>query len=331
MSYKLFKKLVEKSKNILILTHKGPDVDAFSSALLLKISLEEIYPKKKFAFQTKQSPTIKLPRMKEIEIANKLDSTGFDLIIVTDAGDMTLCTDVEDNISNDIQKIYIDHHDTFFNYVHGEVLINNNMSSATEQVHELLKSVYGKKFKLNEDKAELVQYGIVADTGRFLYDVTTPNTHRVFADAKEILAVDLEDFAYRNSKFPREATPAIIKYLESLTIEKDMAYMYISREDLENNEELNKGASTAQSFLRDKYLRFIQGVHWGFIIKPDMNLDDAWFVSFRSTKGYQDVKVIAEELGGGGHTYSAGVQMKANSLDEVLEKILKVCRKHLEE
>ena len=106
--------------------------------------------------------------------------------------------------------------------------------------------------------------------------------------------------------------------------------MYISRGDLENNEELKQGASTAQSFLRDKYLRFIQGVHWGFIVKPDMNFDDIWFVSFRSTKEYQDVKIIAEELGGGGHTYSAGVQMKANSLDKVLDKILKVCRKHLE-
>jgi phosphoesterase RecJ-like protein len=330
MSYKLFKKLVERSKNILILTHKGPDIDAFSSALLLKVSLEEIYPKKRFVFQTKQSPTIRLPRMKDIEMVDRLDSTGFDLIIVTDAGDISLCVSDEDNISNDIQKIYIDHHDTFFNYVHGEVLINNNMSSAAEEVHELLKSVYGKKFKLDEEKAELVQYGIVADTGRFLYDVTTPNTHRVFANAKEITDVDLEDFAYRNSKFPREATSAIIKYLESLTIEKDMAYMFVSREDLENNEELKKGASTAQSFLRDKYLRFIQGVHWGFIIKPDMNIDDIWFVSFRSTKGYQDVKIIAEELGGGGHTYSAGVQIKAKSLDDILNKILKVCRKHLD-
>lgn len=327
---RLFKKLVERATNILILTHRGPDIDAFSSALLLKISLEEIYPKKKFALQAKQGPTIKLPRMKDVEIVDRLDSTGFNLIIVTDAGDMSLCASDADNISNDIQKIYIDHHDTFFNYVQGEVLINNNMSSAAEQVHELLRNVYGKRFKLDEDKAELVQYGIVSDTGRFLYDITTPNTHRVFADAKEITAIDLEDFAYRNSKFPREATTAVIKYLESLTIEKDMAYMYISREDLENNEELNKGASMARIFLKDKYLRFIQGVHWGFIIKPDMNTDNIWTASFRSTKGYQDVKLITEELGGGGHIYAAGVRMEANSLDEMLEKILKVCREHLE-
>ncbi len=329
MAYKQFKKLVEKSENILILTHRGPDVDAFSSSLLLKISLEDIYPKKKFTLQTKQGPTVKLPRMNEIEMVNKYDSTGFDLILVTDAGDMSLCADVGDNISNDIQKIYIDHHKTSFTYMYGEVLINSHMSSAAEEVHELLKRVYGKKFKLDEDKAGLVQYGIVSDTGRFLYDITTPNTHRVFADALEITAVDLEEFEYKSSKFPRAATPAIIKYLESLTIEKDMAYMFVSREDLANNEELNQGATMARNFLKDKYLRFIQGVHWGFILKPDMDDDTLWSASFRSTKGYQDVKVIAEELGGGGHIYAAGVRLRAHSLDEALEKILTVARKYL--
>jgi len=192
-----------------------------------------------------------------------------------------------------------------------------------------LKKIYGRRFKLNEDSASLIQYGIVADTGRFLYDITTPNTHRVFAEAKSVIDVDLEDFAYRNSKFPREATHAIVKYLQSLTIEKDMAYMSIDRSDLENDLELKQGASEAQAFLRDKYLRYIQGVHWGFIIKPDMNTENDWFVSFRSTKGYQDVRVIAEELGGGGHTYASGVLMKADSLDELLEKVLNIARKYL--
>ena len=49
-------------------------------------------------------------------------------------------------------------------------------------------------------------------------------------------------------------------------------------------------------------------------------------LSFRSTKGYQDVRVIAEELGGGGHTYASGVLMKADSLDELLEKVLNMAK-----
>lgn len=326
---KEFKQIVQKYDNILILTHKGPDMDAFCSTLLLRQILKEIYPKKKIDIQTRQNPAMKLPNMQEIQIVNKLDSTGYDAILITDAGDLSLCINEDDAIDSSLPIVCIDHHDTYFAKKENTIIINNNMSSATEQVYMLMRNVYGKSFKINEDSATLIQYGIVADTGRFLYDVTTPNSHRVFADASELVAVDLEDFAYRTSKFPREATAAIIEYLKSLTIEKDMAYMFIDRILLEENLELKQGASTAQSFLRDKYLRFIQGVHWGFIIKPDNNEPDTWFVSFRSTKGYQDVKVIAEELGGGGHTYSAGVIIKENTLNKVLEKVLEVCRKYL--
>lgn len=328
-SYKQFKKLIEKSSNTLILTHKGPDVDAFCSALLLRQVLMQFFPKKNFTIQAKQNPSMRLPRMKEIKLVKELNSTGFDLILLTDAGDLTLCSDENDKIDNSLPLVVIDHHDTSFDTNDNVLLINENMSSATEQVYMLLKEVFGKKFLLNEDTASLVQYGIVADTGRFLYDITTPNTHRVFAEAKSIVDVDLEDFAYRNSKFPREATHAIIKYLQSLSIEKDMAYMFVDRKDLEEDLELKQGASEAQAFLRDKFLRFIQGVHWGFIIKPDMNTKNSWFVSFRSTKEFQDVRIIAEELGGGGHTYASGVLIKADSIEALLKKILNIIEKHL--
>ena len=108
-----------------------------------------------------------------------------------------------------------------------------------------------------------------------------------------------------------------------------MAYMYIDRKTIDQNPDLKKGVSEAQAFLRDKYLRYIQGVHWGFIIKPDNTYQNNWFVSFRSTKGYQDVKIIAEELGGGGHTYASGVPIQADSLAEVLNRVLSVARKYI--
>ena len=132
-----------------------------------------------------------LKRMKEIKLVKELNSTGFDLILLTDAGDLTLCSDENDKIDNSLPLVVIDHHDTSFDTNDNVLLINENMSSATEQVYMLLKEVFGKKFLLNEDTASLVQYGIVADTGRFLYDITTPNTHRVFAEAKGGVFVDL--------------------------------------------------------------------------------------------------------------------------------------------
>ncbi len=324
------KTILNKSQSILIITHRGPDIDAFCSALTLYEILKQIYPSKNIQIQAKQNPSTNLPSMKDIKITEKLDNTEFDTLIVTDAGSIQLCTDENDNIiTENKQIIIIDHHDTILNQEEDILFINNNASSATEEVFLTLSNTYNDEFQITEDIAKLVQYGIVADTGRFLYDITTPNSLRICADMMEISPIDMEEFAYKNDKFPKEATVAIQEFLKTLTIEGDMAYMYIDRETVEQSKELRKGVSEAQAFLRDKYLRYIQGVHWGFIIKPDMNSEDDWFISFRSTNGYQDVKVIAEELGGGGHIYAAGVPMKANSVEEILNKTLEIARKHL--
>lgn len=325
-----FQNIIEKANSILIITHKGPDTDAFCSSLILLQALRQIYPTKNIQVQTKQTPASNLPTMKDINIVEKIDNKEFDTLIVTDAGSIDLCIDENDEVITEGKNIIIvDHHDTILNQEDNILFINNNASSATEEIYTILKDIYKEEFKVTEEIAHLVQYGIVADTGRFLYDITTPNSLRICADMIEISPIDIEEFVYKNEKFPKEATLAIQEFLKTLTIEGDMAYMYIDRETIEQSRELQKGASEGQAFIRDKFIRYIQGVHWGFIVKPDMNTENNWYISFRSTKGYQDVQVIAKELGGGGHMYAAGVTIKANSLEEVLNEILEVVRKHL--
>ena len=324
------KEILENSRNILIITHKGPDIDAFCSALILLQALKQIYPDKNIKAQAKQSPSINLPAMKEIDIVEKIDNAEYDTLLITDAGSINLCIDENDHV--DIKRknvVIIDHHDTILEQEENVLLVNNNASSATEEIITILKDIYKDNFIITQEIAQLAQYGIVADTGRFLYDITTPTSLRICADMMEISPIDMEEFAYKNDKFPREATLAIQEYLKTLTIVGDMAYMYIDRESISQDSDLRKGVSEAQAFLRDKYLRFIQGVHWGFIIKPSNTSDDEWFISFRSTNGYQDVKVIAEELGGGGHIYASGVPMKADSIQEVLDRVLDVVKKYV--
>lgn len=324
------KEILENSRNILIITHKGPDIDAFCSALILLQALKQIYPDKNIKAQAKQSPSINLPAMKEIDIVEKIDNAEYDTLLITDAGSINLCIDENDHVDIKMKNVVIiDHHDTILEQEENVLLVNNNASSATEEIITILKDIYKDNFIITQEIAQLAQYGIVADTGRFLYDITTPTSLRICADMMEISPIDMEEFAYKNDKFPREATLAIQEYLKTLTIVGDMAYMYIDRESISQDSDLRKGVSEAQAFLRDKYLRFIQGVHWGFIIKPSNTSDDEWFISFRSTNGYQDVKVIAEELGGGGHIYASGVPMKADSIQEVLERVLDVVKKYV--
>jgi phosphoesterase RecJ-like protein len=330
---KLLKKQIKKAKNILLLTHKGPDIDAFSSMLLMYKAIREIYPEKQITMKARQYPSSKLPLMKELTVLQKEDSIkpeGEDLIIITDSSLWKLCQEEGDTIrESNAPVFFIDHHRTDIDEDErkDQFFINESRSSATEQVYVTLKKIFGDKFKVDEDAASLVQYGIISDTGRFLFDLTTPETFRVFAEVMEIYRVDVEDFEYRSAKFPREATDVVIEYLKTLTIEGDMAYMYISQDIIDQRGFEKQAVNEAFVFLKDKYLRFIQGVHWGFIVKPMFNDENEWSISFRSTKGYQDVEVIAKELNGGGHEYASAVKIKANTVDEILDAVLNAVKK----
>jgi phosphoesterase RecJ-like protein len=106
-----------------------------------------------------------------------------------------------------------------------------------------------------------------------------------------------------------------------------MAYTYINRNDLENwsNSEINE----AFMFFKNNIIRFIQGVHWGFMIKPSREEPNNWWLSFRSTKGYQEVDKIAEKLGGGGHMYASGAKLEYSenrSLEQVLTDVVTVIK-----
>jgi len=316
------KKEIQKARRILLLTHKGPDVDAFCSMFLVYKTLKENFPKKDIVMKTRQYPNVKLPLMKELQIVDKEENIapmGEDLIIITDCSEWRMVIEEGDTVQNsEAVTFFIDHHK---GDAPESLVINEMRSSATEQVYVSLKKMFGKKFKLDKKAASLIQYGIVADTGRFLFDLTTPDTFRIFAEAVEVHRVDLEKYEYGSSKFPRESTEVIIEFLKNLEIVGDMSYMYISQDAIDERGFKKSAVNEAFVFLKDKYLRYIQGVHWGFIIKP-MFSDMMWSVSFRSTKGYQNVEEIAKRLGGGGHMYSAATKLKADSVEEVLETVL---------
>jgi phosphoesterase RecJ-like protein len=330
---KLLKKHIKKAKNILLLTHKGPDIDAFSSMLLMYKAIREIYPEKQITMKARQYPSSKLPLMKELTVLQKEDSIkpeGEDLIIITDSSLWKLCQKEGDTIrESNAPVFFIDHHRTDIDEDQrkDQFFINESRSSATEQVYVTLQRIFGDKFKVDDDAAALVQYGIISDTGRFLFDLTTPETFRVFAEVMEVYRVDVEDFEYRSAKFPREATDVVIEYLKTLTIEGDMAYMYISQDIIDKRGFEKQAVNEAFVFLKDKYLRFIQGVHWGFIVKPMFNDENEWSISFRSTKGYQDVEVIAKELEGGGHEYASAVKIKADTVEVILDAVLNAVKK----
>jgi len=319
--YAILKKLIEKSNNILLLSHKGPDFDAFASCLILKNFINTFYPKKNVVFKSRQSPTQKLPFMDQITISQGLNTENEDLVIIMDAGGWDICVQKEDTIQLTSAKIaVVDHHQT--KGLNADVVINDKMSSTTEQILDFCMSIKGKQYVITPDISTLGQIGIVYDTGRFAYDNTTPQTYELMAKLRRVYPLDLEEFEYKSSKFPQETLLPIKVYIQNIQIVGDMAYTYINKSDI-NNLKLSKiGINAAQRFVRDSIIRYIQGVHWGFIVKPSFRIENEWIVSLRSSKGYQDVAIIAEGLNGGGHQDASASKVTANDGDQAVKIVL---------
>jgi len=319
--YKKLKKLIKKYDNILILTHKGPDFDGFASGLILKKFINTVYPKKLVSFKARHHPTQKISFMHEIEIAQVIQLGKEELIIIVDANSWDMCITKEDSINLTKAKVaVIDHHNT--KAMEAEVIINEDLSSTAEQVLKITEKIGGKKWKITDGIAFLGQVGIVYDTGRMLYESTSPETYQLMAKLRRIFPVDLEAFEYRNFKFPMDTLLPLKIYIQNIHIQGDMAYTYISKQDIQVNRISKIGLNAAQEFVRDKILRYIQGVHWCFIIKPYLKKENEWRVSFRSMKGYQEVAKIAEALGGGGHQYAAASKIQATDSNEATQKVL---------
>ena len=320
-------RILKKAQNILILTHKGPDFDGFCSGLILKEYINTKYPKKNVVFKTRQMPTQNIPHMDELVIVEEIHSENEDLVILTDAGNLNMCTTTSDTIQNSSAKlIIIDHHDTKSD--NSDLSINNNMSSATEQVLYLCMDM-DRRFKITEDISMLGQIGIITDTGRFLFENVKPETYEMMAKLRKAYNLDIEDFTYKNSKFPYEMLIPLQKYINNIHMEEDMAYTYLLDEDMKSEGMDKVAVNNAHQFMRDRMIRYIHGIHWGFVVKPSFEKDSLWYVSFRSSKGYQKVDGIAEALRGGGHEYAAAARVEAGSAKEALDIILDTARKHL--
>jgi len=320
--HKLLKKYIKKANNILIISHLGPDPDAFCSMLLLKEAIKQIYTKKVVKIKAKQMPNFNIPTMKDIEVVERLEEGNEDLIIITDMTGMKNCTEGDDPLRNTKKRIIvIDHHSSNDDVV--DLTINEKRSSAAEQVYISMREIFGKNLIITKEMSAITQYGIIADTNRFLYSLTTPETLRIYADLREINPIDIEVFTYNSEKFPPESLHYLETFLKNITTVEDMAYTFI---DKQPGGEKIASIRRASGFIINNIIRQIQGVHWGFTVKPS-NKKDHWDISFRSTTGYQNVRKIAEMLGGGGHDLASGGRIDAPTVEKAVEKVLEIINK----
>ena len=315
--------LINKYNNVYIMAHKYMDADAFGSCLGASKLVQSCGKKAKIVFDEEYIDatvkeiynTIKMTYascledlMESDEVAKKIKEK--DLLILVDCQYQKLL--MSDKVYRKAKHVtVIDHHrrnpDAITNYESLYTL--PSASSAVELIVEMLEFVDSDKYEITQDEAMWMTMGIVVDTNNFMFH-TTYRTFNALAKLQRFGA----DMG-KAQKYLRENSEEYMKkieFLNGLEITKDGFGIITCDDGIYERSFIAKVADSAIS---------VSSVRAAFCIgryeKNGVN------ISARSLNE-ENVQVIMEKMGGGGHFGVAAAQFKDVTIDEVKQKLLEV-------
>jgi phosphoesterase RecJ-like protein len=303
---------IREHDRFLLTTHEGPDGDALGSLLAMHHLLAALGKDSVMFLAAKEFPLpIEYRFLPLEEVFHEPPADMADRIVVfLDCGNIDRMP-FDFLHADGTQILNIDHHhdNTRFGAVN---LVDVAASSTAEIVYALARQM---DVEITPEMASALYVGLVTDTGRFSYENTNADTHRIAADLIEA-GVDVND-TYRRlyEHVPLEKLRLISRALEAIERPcEEVAISYITEADYEqtgSGEEMTEGIID--------FLRSIEGVHLAAVIR-DLGSRGraARKVSLRASGGDIDVSAIARLNGGGGHVRAAGFSTDL-SKDEIVE------------
>ena len=306
------------SENIYIVSHVQPDGDNIGSCLSLALAIRKI-KKEVFILKVDETPSdfLFLPGIDMIKDYN--GKNEIDLLIAVDSSDIDRLGKNKKLINSAKTVINIDHHVSNTNF--GDIDIVDSKASATgELIYKIIKEL---NIEIDKDIATCIYTAISTDTGSFMYDNTTSQTHEIasklidYGADKESINLNI----YQNRSLER--TQLFIKSLNSLDMYFDnkVAIIKVTQEMLKETNTTMEDTEGIISFVRD-----MEPVEIAILMK-EIN-DEVTKISIRS-KRYVDVAKLTSVFDGGGHKKAAGCTINKPILkvDKVLlTEIEKVIR-----
>ncbi len=319
------RQIINQSGKIIIMGHKGPDMDSFGAAIgvyrasinrgkdayiivdKINSSIESVYSK----FRDKEE-------YKFITNVEALEMFGEkDLVVVVDTHrpSFTQCPELIDKTDN---IVLIDHHRRSTEFIENTVLtyLEPYASSTAELVTEILQYI-DDKLCLEKIEAEALLAGITVDTKNFSFKTGVRTfeaaslLRRAGADTTEVRKLFQDDL----STFVAKAN--VVRNAE--VIEGSIA-ISACEENIQNVQLV--AAQGADELLN------IKGITASFVMGS--NDEGKLLISGRSL-GNINVQMILEKLGGGGHLTVAGAQLENVSFSEAKEMLISSIKEYLEE
>jgi bifunctional oligoribonuclease and PAP phosphatase NrnA len=310
---------INRYEKFLIVSHDFPDGDCLGSQLaffeLLKLLNKKVtmFCGSEIPYQYSFLPNSSMITSDFEKIQKSCMDSACACICLDCADEKRFSLNIKQLKQNTAVLINIDHHPG--NTQFGDINITDPGKSATAEIlYEFF--MYGFAGLINYNIALDIYTGILTDTGKFQYENTTGNVHKIVSHLLEygIVPADIFSYIYENEPFKRFKLLEVILRRIKLDEGKKIIYSYILQSDLEK---LALPLSANDGMI--ELLRGASGARVAALIKEVGK--KKFKVSLRSTDSTYSVAELAAKFGGGGHKMAAAY-VKNASLKEVIASLI---------
>lgn len=329
--------LLKQSQSILLVCHTGADVDALASLLALKTLLTTFYPSKTVTAVGERIPKSLsfMPSFGEAvngSVIETITKVSPDLMLFLDFSQIHMASKTEaEQIQETIKKngipfVVIDHHPEMYKNMEAELYINLDPTSTATNLHVIFHELL--KRDILPSAADLLLYGIIADTNRFKYKYGQESQVQLLMYVSKLLekaTVSIEDIANDLERADLEMMKVVATFiLNTRMATDDFAYTSISEDDLAALHLDTTRLGDAAQYMANNMISLIGTAKRGAVIYPHMLEENTFTVRFRSSSEHFPVSNFAKELGGGGHAQSAAARAKAANVEDAVGQVLKI-------
>jgi bifunctional oligoribonuclease and PAP phosphatase NrnA len=289
---------VRAAPEVALACHLNPDGDALGSTLALHHVLRAAGIPSVASFS---EPFVIAPHYRDLpglDLLTRPDAFPRDpaVMLTFDSGSLARLGDLERAAKSAGELIVIDHHVS--NQRYGSINVIDPDAAASGVLVRRLIDKLG--LPLTRDAAVCLYTALVCDTGRFQYQSTTPG---VFELARELACFDLpipelSRTLFEEHRFAYLQLLADVLTHAQLVPEKHFVWTKVTQADLARHDVTFEEIEGLIDVVRRT-----REAEVSCVLKEAG--DGTWRISLRSL-GQVDVRVIAEQQGGGGHRFAAG-------------------------
>jgi bifunctional oligoribonuclease and PAP phosphatase NrnA len=305
---------LRRADKLLLTTHENPDGDALGSLLGMHLILEQLGKDSLMFMSADEFP---LPyEYRRMELGAVATAPPADLaervVVFLDCGNIDRMP-VDFLRGSDVHIVNVDHHhdNTRFGTIN---LVEATASCTAEIVYGLAKEL---RVEITPAIADALYIGLVTDTGKFMFENTTPGAHGMAAELIEygVQPQRIHHMLYEGLPLSRLAllgrALGAVRRFDGGTL----TLTHLERDDFADS---HADESDAEGIV--DHMRQVEGTIVAALVRELVDRPGARKVSLRATDGQVDVSAIARGLGGGGHRQAAGFTTEL-PFDAVVERV----------